>query len=76
MNEPPVTSCTAFAGVRRIASGPLPEVALAAKHLLDRDPQAQILIFDDVTSRLIELDFRGTPAQALERIAGKPPAAS
>ncbi|MCC6390620.1 MAG: DUF2239 family protein, partial [Bryobacterales bacterium] len=42
----------------------------------DRDPQAQILIFDDVTSRLIELDFRGTPAQALERIAGKPPAAS
>jgi len=76
VNEPPVTSCTAFAGVRRIASGPLPEVALAAKHLLDRDPQAQILIFDDVTSRLIELDFRGTPAQALERIAGKPPAAS
>jgi hypothetical protein len=76
VNEPLITSCTAFAGPRRIASGPLTEVALAAKHLLDRDPQAQILIFDDVTSYLIELDFRGTPDQVLERITAKLPTSS
>lgn len=67
-----VTSCTAFNGTKLIASGSLPEVALKAKQVLDRDKHAQILIFDDLTSELVEVDFRGTPAQVakgLEKIA-------
>lgn len=65
--------CTAFSGRKRIASGSLVQVALKAKEVLDRDERAQILIFDDFTSELIEVDFRGTPAQVakrLEKMAG------
>jgi hypothetical protein len=67
------TSCTAFAGTKRIASGELQHVATAAKAVWDRDNWAQLLIFDDVTSNLIEVDFRGTPADVRNRIAGKVP---
>ena len=54
-------TCTAFSGNKRIASGELPQVALVAKAALDRDKWAQVLIFDDVTSELIEVDYRSTP---------------
>jgi hypothetical protein len=64
-----VVSCTAFSGTRRIATGGLREVAAKAKALLDRNSHAQVLIFDDSTSELIEVDFRGTAAQVLKRIA-------
>src|ERR1039457_3811050 len=68
MNESHPTCCTAFAGSRRIASGDLLQVALKAKAATDRDKWAQVLIFDDVTSNLIEVDFRGTPEDVLRRI--------
>src|SRR4051794_40716278 len=61
-------SCTAFHGTKRLASGALPDVALAAKQLLDRDPHAQVLLFDDLTSELIEVDFRGAPADVAKRV--------
>jgi hypothetical protein len=35
---------------------------------MDRDKWAQILIFDDVTSNLVEVDFRGSPKDVLRRI--------
>ncbi len=72
MNNP-VASCTAFCGPKLIAFGSLRQVALKAKEVLDRDNRAQLLIFDDLTSELIEVDFRGAPAQVakrLEKIAG------
>lgn len=68
MNESQVLSCTAFAGTRRVACGGLREVAVKAKAILDRDKHAQVLIFDDLTSELIEVDFRGTPKRVLQRI--------
>ena len=64
-------SCTAFAGSKRIASGDLRQVALAAKAVWDRDKWAQVLIFDDVTSNLIEVDFRGSPEDVARRICGR-----
>jgi hypothetical protein len=67
-NESTVISCTAFAGTRRIAHGGVRQVALKAKTLLDRASRAQVLIFDDATSELIEVDFRGTPEQVTRRI--------
>jgi hypothetical protein len=63
------SSCTAFAGHARIGSGPLAEVALAAKAAIDRGDQAPLLVFDDATSRPIEIDFRGTPNEVLERLS-------
>jgi hypothetical protein len=69
MNESDPTRCIAFAGARRIASGDLRQVALKAKAAMDRDKWAQVLIFDEVTSNLIEVDFRGTADDVLHRIA-------
>jgi len=49
-------SCTAFIGTRRLAQGPLAEVALAVARA---DQSATILVFDDATGRVIDLDLRG-----------------
>ena len=69
MNEPNLSKCIAFAGTKRIASGDLRKVAVAAKAVWDRDKWAQVLIFDDLTSELIEVDFRGSPEDVERRIA-------
>ena len=50
-------NCTAFRGARRIASGSLSDVALEL-HSISRNGDP-ILIFDDETSALVELDLRG-----------------
>lgn len=62
------TRCTAFEGLRRIASGALAEVAQTAKRVTDRKKHAPVLIFDDVTSDLIEVDFRGRVDDVLGRL--------
>lgn len=58
---------TAFAGMRRIASGPLPDVVRAAKPIADR-ARKPILIFDDTTSQPVEVDFRGSLDEAVARV--------
>jgi hypothetical protein len=60
--------CTAFEGYRRIASGSLSTVAEKTKAVIDRGEKAAILIFDDVTSEPIELDFRGSLEDVLGRL--------
>jgi hypothetical protein len=60
--------CTAFEGSRRIASGKLVDVAAKAKAAIDRGGTAAVLIFDDQTSQLIEVDFRGTEKDVLQRL--------
>ncbi|HEX6975560.1 MAG TPA: DUF2239 family protein [Vicinamibacterales bacterium] len=62
------TPCTAFHGTTCIASGALSEVALAAKALSDRGQDALILVFDDRTGTVIDLDLRGAPADVTRRI--------
>lgn len=58
------TLCTAFEGSRCIAIGELQAVALAAKTAVDRSAASAtplpVLIFNDATSEVIELDWRGT----------------
>src|ERR1022692_2550609 len=68
MTESHPSTCTAFAGAKRIASGDLRKVAVKAKAEWDHDKGAQVLIFDDLTSNLIEVDFRGTSQDVLRRI--------
>ncbi|MGV3722063.1 MAG: DUF2239 family protein, partial [Actinomycetota bacterium] len=46
----------------------LKQVAAQVKDVVDSGDYAPILIFDDSTSARIELDFRGTPEEVLERL--------
>ena len=61
--------CVAFDGATLIAAGELTNVAVAAKGVIDRDPHAQLLFFDAVTSEPIEVDLRGTPEEVERRVA-------
>jgi hypothetical protein len=60
--------CTAFEESHRIATGPLHEVALKVKAVADQGRQKTILVFDDLTSELVELDLRGSDAEVLDRL--------
>ena len=68
------TFCTAFSALNRIATGALPDVAHVVKETLDSNPTASVLVFDDATSELIELDLRGSVGDVLARLAPPPPA--
>jgi uncharacterized protein len=63
--------CTAFDGTRWIASGPLRQVALKAKSLVDRHPSSSVLIFDDNTSDVIDVDYRGSAREVARRLEEK-----
>lgn len=60
MIEEITSTCTAFAGTRMIANGALIDVALRTKQELDAGEENSILVFDDETSNVIEIDFRGS----------------
>ena len=63
-----MVGCIAFEGDRVIGSGPLAEVALDAKRVVDRVGHETVLIFDAQTSEPIELDLRGTAADVKRRL--------
>lgn len=65
----PTLDCTAFGGLKRIASGLLSDVVIAAKAALDRGETSEIAIFDNETSRPIEIDFRGSLEDVRRRLA-------
>ena len=69
MTDSPPRPCTAFHDTTRIASGPLPVVALAVKAALATDPAAAILVFDDATGKVVDLDLRGSDAEIIARLA-------
>lgn len=69
MTEPVERHYIAFVGTRRIAEGPLAEVAQAVKAHVDGDAATLPLIFDAQTSVPRELDLRGTPAEVAARLA-------
>lgn len=61
----------AFAGNRCLGFGAIPDVAAKAKAAVEKDPNARLLIFDATTSRPIEIDLRGTPAEVQKRLASQ-----
>jgi hypothetical protein len=63
-----ITSCTAFEGNRSLASGELVAVVRIVKDLIDDGKVFSVLIFNDLTSELLEVDFRGTIDDVLKRI--------
>lgn len=67
-------ACTAFHGLKILHSAPRLEVALAVKRALVEDPAAQVLVFEDKTGRIVDLDLRGSDAEIADRLSA-PPAA-
>jgi len=63
---------TAFAGNRMVASGPLEGVVRTLKAIMREEPTEPVLVFDDATGRVVDLDLRGEPAE----IAGRQQAGS
>jgi uncharacterized protein len=59
---------TAFRGDRRLTSGPLAEVALAAMKASGSAAAEPIVIFDDASGRPIDLDLRGTERDIVARL--------
>jgi len=66
---------TAFLGSKRIASGPLEQVALAAKKAVDRGAKQPLFIYNDSTGHAIDIDSRGSDAELLARLARPAPPA-
>lgn len=60
--------CTAFLGVRVVASGSLQHVVSTVKDALDDRDLTQLFIFDDSTGKQIDVDFRGTTDDVLKRL--------
>jgi hypothetical protein len=61
----------AFTGNRCLGLGTAPDVAANIKAAIDKDAGARLLIFDAATSRPIEIDLRGTPADVQKRLASR-----
>jgi hypothetical protein len=74
MDEVHEHTYTAFEGHRRIARGPLGDVALRTKAVLDRGQKAPVLVFNDQTGEQVELDLRGTSDDVLRRLPKRPDA--
>ena len=66
---------TAFEGQRRLASGPLTEIALVIKRA-ERRASEPVSIFSDATGRAIDLDLRGSDEEILARLPQDIPAES
>ncbi|MDH7795122.1 MULTISPECIES: DUF2239 family protein [unclassified Beijerinckia] len=62
-------SCTAFDGHALLARGALIDVALAVKGALTERPDAAVLVFDDTTGRVVDLDLRGSATEIAARLA-------
>jgi hypothetical protein len=69
MADPLSVPCIAFQGGRQLISGSLVEVALAVKEAVDRGSAEPILMFEDATGRVFDVDLRGTKADVVRRLS-------
>ena len=69
MSDPSAKPVTAFAGERRLAAGPLIDVAMALKASTVAAADGPLLVFDDATGAVIDLDLRGSRAEIAARLA-------
>jgi hypothetical protein len=60
--------CTAFAGTKQFAAGLLVDVALAIKAAEGEGREAPVLVFDDASGSVMDLDLRGTTADIVVRL--------
>ncbi|WP_426286081.1 DUF2239 family protein [Luteibacter sp. E-22] len=69
-----MSTYTAFLDHRRLVAGPLAVVAERCKIVLDGDPGATPLVYDDSTGGPVDIDYRGTVHDVLARLPGSDPA--
>jgi uncharacterized protein len=74
MTDPASKNCSAFQGLGLLSTGPLRQVALEVKRAVARGAANPILVFDDATGNVIELDLRGSDAEVVERLSVPPEA--
>lgn len=60
--------CTAFSGTKQFAAGSLVDVALAIKAAEGEGREAPVLVFDDASGSVMDLDLRGTTADIVVRL--------
>lgn len=65
----PQPSFTSFDGHQRLASGSLASVALTVKHALERSASGPVLMFDDRSGRVVDVDTRGSDDEFIARLA-------
>lgn len=63
---------TAFAGMRKIATGPLADTVAQAKAHIDAGGTEPVLVFEDRTGTQLDFDWRGTPDDVRLRLAAHP----
>lgn len=68
MSDSMAQQYTAFNGLRRIAAGSLAQVAAQVKECFATAPVEGVLIFDDATAHLVDIDFRGTVQDVVQRL--------
>lgn len=70
MTKPPCdpASYIAFAGARNAAWGSLRDVAKVMKALIERDPNAQVLVFDESSGAQVDLNLHGSIDEVLRRL--------
>ncbi len=69
----PAQAYSAFQGQKCIAVGDLASVVRSAKEVVDSVEHASILVFENTTSRQVEIDFRGTVDEVLQRLQPEQP---
>ncbi len=67
---------TSFSGHRRIAAGPLLDNVLAVRTALKGAGEGPVLVFDDATGRVVDVDTRGSKAEIAARLKAAAPAAA
>ncbi len=70
MSDPLTKPCTAFTGGRLLTSGPLAAVAIAVAR--SAGATDAVLVFEDGTGRVVDLDLRGSDEEILERLSEPP----
>src|SRR3974390_17231 len=73
MNELQAAVFSVFLGSKRLATGPLRQVALVAKKAVDRGAQRRVLIYNESPARSIEIDVRGSDAELLSKLTDHAP---
>ena len=63
----PDRTFTTFAGPRRVAHGELAEALRDTKAFADAHPDAELVMFEDETGRVVDFDLRGTVEDVLAR---------
>ena len=65
--------CTLFEGFRRLAAGPLQQVSETARRAIEAGSREPVLIYDDATGAVVDIDMRPGAVPAAEtRERGRP----